>query len=284
VVSRIFAFVQAELPWQLGPVDGRWLLRSERGDAERVLVLGTVGARPRRPRVFTWTGRSGDVEGEPAFPVARATVIDPVPMSAERQAQAWLEGLDPELEVLAAFGTLNKVLFAHRIASADPHVHEVAPSQALAIRAGYGEGEHVADGRWLRIRELPWPESPRRRSVAVLRPQERLAALLGAREAPLQCEEHTLRARVDLDHGRLDLAARELDCAYALAVRELAGRPDLYERVSELTALHPDVAALAASGTEDPPSGRPAREQALAHALARLEAALRARTAGGIGP
>ena len=41
--------------------------------------------------------------------------------------------------------------------SADPYVHEVSPAQALVIRAGWGEGEQVADGRWLHARELPLP-------------------------------------------------------------------------------------------------------------------------------
>ena len=219
---------------------------------------------------------------------ARATVIDPVSLSAESQARAWLTELDREREVLAATRTLNRVLHAHRIAAADPYVHEVSPVQALVIRAGWGEGEQVADGTWLHARELDWRPGRRGGSrrlrgdrSAVLRPQERLAALLGGRAQTLLCEELTLRARVDLDHGRLAHAAVQLADAYAAALPELRAeeRQDLALRLDELEQLGPQVeeqrrAALAGGDTKPD-------QDALAHALGRLEAALRARTAPG---
>ena len=152
---------------------------------------------------------------------------------------------------------VNRVIHSHRIATADPYVHEVSPAQALVIRAGWGEGEQVADGRWLHARALPWsahagrPAGSRRgpgrdRSWA-LRPQERLAALLGARGTPLLCEEIALRARQDLDHGRLAHAALELDRAYALALPELHAerRQDLAIRIAELEQLRSGVQAQA---------------------------------------
>ncbi len=46
------------------------------------------------------------------------------------------------------------MLFAHRIAGAAPHIHEISPAQALVVRAGFGEGEQVADGLWSDAREL----------------------------------------------------------------------------------------------------------------------------------
>jgi ATP/maltotriose-dependent transcriptional regulator MalT len=129
----------------------------------------------------------------------------------------------------------------------------------------------VADGGWRRARELPWVASSRaQRRAAALRPQERLAELLGARGEELLCEELALRARLDLDQGRLPLAAHELDAALSAAEDELGAEanPALAPRVDELRALH------AAIGEE------PDVEQ-VRHALERLEAALRARTAGG---
>jgi hypothetical protein len=232
------------------------------------------------------------VEPEPepeAVPTTRATVIDPVPVSAERQARAWLAQLDAERETGAAGATLNRVLYAHRIATTDPHVRELSPAQALVVRAGWGEGEQVAYGRWLHARELRRRERRAGRSsigrrAAVLRPQERFAALLGAREHVLICEELTLRARLDLDEGRLAHAALELEQAYAAALAELPPEryPDLALRIAELEQLRPSVAeaARAALGADAPaePNG-----EAVHHALARLEAALRARTAVGLG-
>jgi hypothetical protein len=292
VAERLFLFVQMEFPWELGPADGRYLLRAGAGEQpERVVILETVGATPRRGRLGArrrppveprWAGISS-----PTVPITRATVIDPVSMSAERQARAWLAQLDAERETRAAAATLNRLLFAHRIATADPHVRELSPAQALATRAGWGEGEQVAYGQWSHARELRFSEHRTRRRSASLRPQERFAALLGAREAPLLCEEHALRAHLDLDQGRLAHAALELEHAYTAALQELPAedRPELEARIAELEQLHPGVLAAARTTLDgsDPATPSESDVQALRHALARLEAALRARTAAGLG-
>jgi hypothetical protein len=315
--SQLFVFIQLEFPWALGPADGRYLVRREiDNEPEHVVVLGTlaagrqlagapgasIGGPPllwRRKRT-----RPQPTGPEPApVPTTRATVIDPVSLSAESQARAWLAELDREREVQAASAVVNRVIHAHRIAAADPHVHEISPAQALVIRAGWGEGEQVADGRWLHARALPWPthargagggRRPRRDRSWALRPQERLAALLGGRGKTLLCEEITLRARADLDAGRLAHAALELDRAHALAVRELRdeGRQDLAIRIGELEHLQPGVRAqaqAAQAGATDTTAasasaatGQTLDEDVLTHALERVEAALRARTATGV--
>ncbi len=310
---RLFTFVQMELPWELGPADGRYLLRKPAGpqgsEPQHVLVLGTVGAERRG--LLGGRSRMRRTDPEPApVPVTRATVVDPIPLSAESQARAWLDQLDPEREALAAAEVLNRVLFAHRIASAATHIHEVSPTQALIVRAGFGEGEQVADGLWSDARELRLSRRRAGKRATVLRPQERLAVLLSGRGTPLLCEELALRARLDLDGGRLELAAVELDRAYAAALAELPGeqRGDLRERIAELEDLRAGVRRCArAALPEDAPSNetvdeladpvsRPATkpgtatetdvaaqpdEQAVRHALERLEAALRARTSLG---
>lgn len=307
--QRLFIFIQLEFPWALGPADGRYLLRL-RTDAEpeRVVVIGTLeptrtpaaGRSPAGRRRTSMRERLGSrgagaqAGPEPArVTTTRVTVIDPISLSAEHQARAWLDELDRERDVLAAVAVINRVLHSHRIASADPYVHEVAPTQALVIRAGWGEGEQVAAGRWLHARELPWRadghrSGARRRGAqrtrsSALRPQERLAALLGARGTMLLCEELTLRARLDLDHGRLLHAALELDRAISAAVLELRaeGRQDLALRIAELEHLSTGVAAEAQSALAG--AGGEPDEQTIAHALGRLEAALRARTATGVG-
>src|SRR5207245_2273963 len=81
---------------------------------------------------------------------------------------------------------------------------------------------------------------------AALRPQERLAALLGGRTTMLVCEELALRARADLDHARIVHAAIQLDAAFAAALAELRaeGRQDLAIRLAELDKLRPPGAAL----------------------------------------
>jgi hypothetical protein len=326
--QQLFVFIQLEFPWTLGPADGRYLIRREDdGEPERVVVLGllqaahqplgaSTGGRPLLRRV-RGRARMMPTEPEPApVPTSRVTVIDPIALAAETQARAWLAELDRDHEVWAATAVVNRVIHSHRIASADPYVHEVSPAQALVIRAGWGEGEQVADGRWLHARALSsssgWAagsaagsrRGARRDRSWALRPQERLAALLGARNEALLCEELALRARQDLDHGRVAHAALELDRAYTVAVPELQSerRQDLAIRIAELEQLRPGVqeqahAALlgvgGAPGTATTGARRGAGahadapeatldDDALTHALERLEATLRARTAAGV--
>jgi hypothetical protein len=300
--EQLFLFIQMEFPWVLGPPDGRYLLRTRGGEEpEHVVVLGTLGARQaasaRRASGRRGRGSRAQATPEPAtVATAIATIVDPISVSAERQAHAWLDDLDAERDADAAVVALNRLLHSHRIASADPYVHEVSPAQALVIRAGWGEGEQVADGRWLHARELSVPARRNRRSAglpagkrrrligdraAALRPEERLAELLSGRGASLLCEEFLLRARLDLDQGRTSLAAVELDRAFAAALPELnaEGRQDLALRIAELDQLRAGVtlqAQAAMPGSADAPE-----EEIVRHGLERLEATLRARTATG---
>jgi hypothetical protein len=285
VAERLFLFVQMEFPWELGPPDGRYLLRAYADrEPERVVVLETVAAALPRGRLAARRRPRVAPQPEPeSVASSRATVIDPVSVSAERQASAWLAGLDAEREARVATAALNRMLAAHRIATADPHLHELTPARALVVRAGWGEGEQVAHGDWLHARELRW-RAPRGRELRRgLRAQEHLAALLGAREPMLVCEELALRARHDLDAGRIRHAALELEHAYAAALAELDDerRIDLDTRVAELAELNADVArearAALSDGAEQPDA------EFVGHALARLEAALRARAAVGFG-
>jgi hypothetical protein len=310
--QRLFVFVQLEFPWALGPPDGRYVLRAEAGgEPVRVLVLGTLDggrstlapapAAGRLRRRAASRRRAIPARPEPvAIASARATIIDPVSLSAERQAQAWLADIDSEREISTAVAVLNRVVHAQRIAAADPYAREVSAAQAVVIRAGWGQGEQVADGRWLKAVELSWsqPRARRRRlKEAALRSQERLAGLLGARDHPLACEELALRARLDIDQGRVALAALELDHAYAAALAELGGESgrDIATRVAELERLRAGVtvqgqaavanvqgAEAAAGNAQDDAPGQ-VEEAVIRHALERLEAALRARAVARSG-
>jgi hypothetical protein len=280
VAPRLFVFVEFEFPWVLGPAAGRYLMRDRAGgEPERVVVI--EGERPR---------------AEQAGPDGTAImVVDPVSLSAEHQAQAWLEDIfrEPSRAVEEALAIVNRVVYLHRLAAADPHVHELTVAQAVAARAGWGEGGQLAASRWTQARDLPLAAPARRRlfrrrsrreRADELIHVERLAALLGAREPPLICEELALRARLDLDSGRPSNAALELRQALAAAVAELRGegRQDLLLRVDELEQLSAGVEGEALRVLETAAQGAPGEEGAepdgelLAHALGRLEAALRA--------
>jgi hypothetical protein len=280
VAERVFPFVQVEMPLQLGVPDGRWMVREQSSrEVERVVVLTTTQA-PRADRRRRRGKAPVPPEAQPAtVPITCATLIAAQPFPDQDTAQAWLLRLDDEHETDLAFASLNRLLAAHRVAAADPYVHEVAPAQALALRAGFGLGEQVAEGRWLQAREMRvgQPARWRRgRRAAILHSHERLSSLLSSERGALLCEELALRARLDLDAGRLALGAGELERALSLALTELAGHP---ARVAELRELMFGVSEIAER--ELPIASRPSdsgRQDAetLSHALARLEAALRA--------
>jgi hypothetical protein len=189
---------------------------------------------------------------------------------------------EAEQQVAPELVTLNRVLHLHRVASASGTVREVAREQALAVRVGFGRGEQVADGRWVEAVE-PEEDRKRERRDAVLRPQERLAALLGGRDAALACEELVLRARIDFDTGRLREAALQLEIAVRTAIAELEPwreRRDLATRIEELRDAQPLVEAAAAEALQGGLRDDAAAD--VGRVLGRVEAALRARTADGI--
>lgn len=283
----LFAFVQVEYPWALGPADGRYVLRGHAGVPAHVLMLATLGAperrglrrRRRRPRTVA--------AGPPPTPVvtARATLVTAEPFPTAGAAALWRREVDVRTEATVAIAVLNRVLHAHRIAAADPYVREVDLDAAIAVRVGVGEGEPLAHGRWSAAVALPQPERARRtaRLETVLRPQERLAAVLGGRDVALACEELTLRARLDADAGRMREAALQLRVALESALAELAPWADREAvgcRVGELREERGTVAAAANAAV-----GGGLDEETAAgvqRVLALLEATLRARTAVGL--
>jgi hypothetical protein len=253
------------------------VIRTE-ADAEPsfVLVLATLGA-PERRRLGSRRARAAEPEPEPTpVTTTRATVIDAVPVGDEAAARERLAKADDDELVLTAVRILNVALQAQRVATGDPYLREVHCDQALVVRVGFGAGDDVADGRWIEAHEPPAAKRKGRR--AALSPQERLAALLGRRETALACEELTLRARADLDAGRHREAAIQLRAALETALAELGEDASIANRVADLRERRPAVEAAASSAHD----GDVSKEQitAVSDALARVEAALRARRAG----
>jgi hypothetical protein len=220
-----FAFVQFEFGYPLGPADGRYLSRGVGDDEPRaVLVIATCGA-PRRHLVRGRRAKRVSAAGEEAPPLARATIIRAQPFESEHEAKRWLAALKDEerdTEIALATSELNRLLRAHRAAAADPFVRDVAPSAALITRIGFGSGEEVAEGESTDAFELPRGPA-RQRRVERLSPQERTAAVVGGRQAPLASEELVLRARTDVDAGQWREAALQARIALECLVGELAG-------------------------------------------------------------
>jgi tetratricopeptide (TPR) repeat protein len=209
------------------------------GPLDAVLVLGTLAA-PERRRLRGRRARPvEEAEPEPV-PTSRATVVRPEPFGSREEAGAWLEGLranDSAMkgELDRALQILNRALRAHRAAAADPWLGEVSEERALVARIGYGRGEAIAEGRYGEALELP-RAGARRVKRSMEAPEERFAALLGARSEALVGEELVLRARADLAAGRPREAALQARVALEVLVAELPGEaslPDLRGAVAE---------------------------------------------------
>lgn len=281
-----FRFVQLELPWALGPADGRYVLRGHAGEPEHVLVLETIGAPPRRRRLSRRVAKARREEPRtpPALaPLTIATLVAAQPLPGDDVALEWLESADLEAEVRDAVAVLNRVLHAERLVRADPYVRELTAAQAVALRVGVGRGEEVADGHWTEARALDPASFAARSRESALRPQERFAALLAGRDVALAAEELTLRARLDLDRGRTREAALQLRVALEAALAELQAWSHHDDVASRLTALRGDREAVAGAANRALEGGLDARQiAAVAEILARVESALAARTAGGL--
>jgi hypothetical protein len=123
---------------------------------------------------------------------------------------------------------LNGALRAHRAATADPWVPEVSAERALVARIGYGRGEAVAEGRFGEAFELP-RAGARRVKRSMEAPEERFAAMLGARDQALIAEELVLRARADIAAGRFREAALQARVALEALIAELPAEAALGE-------------------------------------------------------
>jgi hypothetical protein len=251
-------------------------------EVTHVVVVRTLGASERR-RLRRPRPQPVDPEPEPtAVPTGAVTVIL-APEVPDDEASGWLseaseEGLEEALVVV------NQVLQAHRLAAADPYVREVSREGALVARLGYGSGDQVADGRWASAVELPQAREGRRmRRTSALRPQERLAALLGGRDTALACEDLVLRTRTDLDAGRDRAAALQLRVALEAALAELEAEgdrvPDMPDRLTDLRDRRSAIGEAANQALHSPLS--PESLTAVTETVDRLEAALRARSAAG---
>jgi hypothetical protein len=214
LLTQLFGFVQLEFAGTLAVADGRYLARDGGGEEgqQRVLIVETLDPPPR----------------------ARATAVRAFePFESEELAAGWLEeavAAESGLDALATegFALLNRALHAQAAAAGDPYVGEVNAERAVLVRVGYGSGEELAAGRFTAAHDVD-PRAAgssrrrRRREQERLLPQARVAAVLGGRERIDACETLLLRARADLDAGRLREAALQLRVGIEALLVELAG-------------------------------------------------------------
>ena len=184
-----------------------------------MLVVRTLGAPPPPPRRRRRPRRAEPDAELPSLPLTRATAARAfAPFEREEDAATWLDEATEAMEtadelVADGIALLNRALHAQAIAAADPRGVVLTPERAVVVRLGYGDGEEIADSRFSAAREVDvWASgaSLRKRREEDLRPQERVAAVLGGRERADACETLLLRARADLDAGRDREAALQL--------------------------------------------------------------------------
>lgn len=184
------------------------------------------GRRRRRPRRV-------EADDDPAaVTLTRATAIRAfAPLADEAEAARWLdEACEAEdtVDVLVDEGLalLNRALHAQAVAAAAPRAKsELAAEAAERILIGYGSGEEVAASRFRDARtvDVAPRASRRQRREEELRPQERVAAVLGGRTQLDASETLLLRARADLDAGRAREAALQLRVGLEALLVELKG-------------------------------------------------------------
>jgi hypothetical protein len=243
-LTRLFGFIQLDLAGALSVTDGRYVVRD--GEREQVLVIETLGAPPpaRRRRRRPRDAEIG--EPPPELPVARATVVFAFnEFEDERAADAWLQETSADEEAIdrlveGGIAELNQALHTQAVASGDPYPQTVTPSRAVVVRIGYGSGEALADGAFSKAHEVDpglGSVSRRRQRDEELRPQQRLAAVLGGREQLDACETLLLRTRADLDAGREREAALQLRVGLEALLLELKGALSDSGHAEDMAAL-----------------------------------------------
>jgi hypothetical protein len=254
------------------------------GDAADVIVVKSLGAPLKRARARPSIGRRKPerVEAGPEEPapvaVTQATVIRGQSLDDTAAAQEWLAGCasseTAETEVEEALRLLNRTIQAHRVAACDPYVGDIRRSQARRVRLGYGTGDELVEGRWRDAYDLPpaTGRGPRRRMLA---PEAQIAPILGGRRPAFPSEDLVLRARADVDQGRMRQAAIQAGAACAALEAELARDEGAAEAREALERRAASLKELAASALERDLDD--AEATTLAEAIAEMERIVRRR-------
>ena len=257
--------MQLDFAGTLAIADGRYLAVHGLGGpdgSQSVLVIETLGTPPLPPRRRR-RPQTSDPEAIPGpLPLSRVTVVRAFePFESEREALSWLDGAlqsvgTADALVDEAMALLNRALHAHGAASGNPYAQELSPERSVGARVGFGDGDEVSGGRFAAAREVDvqaTPGSRRRRRAADLRPQERLAAVLGGREKIDACETLIPRARADLEAHRNREAALQLRVGLDALLAELGGGvadPDHERDIESLEARRAEIGVVASRALE----------------------------------
>jgi hypothetical protein len=238
-------FVELEFTHGLGPPPGRYVVRAPGstppapapagvaptlpiGSADVLLVRIDQAPAARRPLLRRPRPQQAEPGGPPAeVPVYVAALVFATrafgePAAADASMARWrADAASAEPLVSEALVVLNRAVRAYRAAAADPYVVEVTRADARAVRIGHG-GADLVRGDWEDALVLPSRRS-RLGRAASLRPTEIVADVLAGRGSILDGEDVLLRAVLDIEQGRPDVAAAQLELAVRLLVDDPAG-------------------------------------------------------------
>jgi hypothetical protein len=229
-LTRLFGFAQFDFAGRLAVADGRYVVRN--GDLERVLVIETLGAPPPTGRRRRKPREAQAEEAPSELPLARVTSVRAFEeLEDAAAAERWLELTSDDEEAVDSMldegiDDLNRALHTQAIAGGDPYPQVMTGARAVAMRVGFGSGEQLADSLYTAAKQVDpgrRPGSRRRRLDEEMRPQQRVASVLGGRERLDACETLLLRARADLDAGRDREAALQLRVGLEALLVELRG-------------------------------------------------------------
>jgi hypothetical protein len=256
-------------------------VRGPEGADPDVVVFKTLGAPRRHMLRDRRARRVGEADGSDPEPVAvtRVTVVPASGFEGAEEAKRWLERCrgDEQLQqslTEEALQLVNRAVHAHRVAAADPYVHDVTRAQAQRVRVGYGTGTELIDARSSQAYDLPL-QPGRRARRALLAPQEELAGILGRRRRVHVSEDLALRARMDLDQGRSAQAALQLAAAIEALAAELEREQESHPRLDAVARRRDAARELSREALEGSLSDERADE--LSELLAELERGLRRR-------
>jgi hypothetical protein len=238
-------FVELEFTHGLGPPPGRYVVRPPGstppapappagvaptlpvGSTDVLLVRVDEAPAARRPLLRRPRQPQLEAGGPPAeVPIYVAALLFATRAFGERAAadaslQRWrADPASAEPLVHEALVVLNRAVRAYRAGAADPYVVEVTRGDARAVRIGHG-GAELVRGEWEDAMVLPARQAARLGRAARLRPAEIVADVLAGRGPVLDGEDVLLRAVLDIEQGRPDVAAAQLE----LAVRLLGDEP-----------------------------------------------------------
>jgi len=243
----LLPFVELEFTHGLGPAPGRYVVRVPGSALPAPVPAPAAGVAPtlaigstdvllvrvdqapvaRTPLLRRARPRQVDPGGPPdEVPVYVAVLLFATRAFADGAAAGaalarWrADAGSAEPLVHEALVVLNRAVRAYRAAAAHPYVVEVTRTDARAVRIGYG-GAELARGEWEDAVVLPAPQASRLGRADRLRPTEIVADVLAGRGSILDGEDVLLRAVLDVEQGRPEAAAGQLE----LAVRLLADAP-----------------------------------------------------------